>query len=394
LEPLRLNLGCGDTVLDRYHGLDGKLGDSLYPLISKDLGEIGDETCREIRASHVLEHYSHKVVADVLRHWVSKLEPGGLLRIAVPDFEKIATDYLAGREMNVQGYVFGGHYDERDYHMCGFDRELLRELLIDVGLERLHEWQSEIKDCAALEVSLNIGGYKPSAALSKCANTVAVLSAPRFGPVMHFRCASQAFARAQVPYQMMGGAYWHQIMSEVIEGQIVDPSIRYVITCDYDTVFQYEDVLELYRLAEASGADAIFPLESKRGSDHALFGIIGDDGKPVASLGAYQFARNLLPVTHGHFGLTILRAESLRTFERPWMNSTPNADGRWTDGKKDADIDFWHRWVASGRTLFLAPRIVVGHMQEMVTWPGKDMKPVYQSTYDYDVHGVPQEARR
>lgn len=361
----------------------------LYPLPDED-GSVD-----EIRASHVLEHFSHTHVALVLKHWTAKLKPGGLLRIAVPDFEKIARDYLAGKNFDVQGYTFGGHVDERDRHGCGFDRELLTELLLDCGLERLHEWTSEIQDCAALPISLNLGGYKPSAPLKHCTATVAVLSAPRFGPVMHFRCAMTAFTKARVPYQIAGGAYWHQVMSEVMESQIEDPAIRYVITCDYDTVFTFEDVLELYRLMEANPqADAIFPLESKRASDHALFGVIGKDGKPVTSIGMYQLARNLFPVSHGHFGLTILRAEKLRTFERPWMVGTPSPEGRWGHGKKDADIHFWHHWTASGRTLFLAPRVVVGHLQEVVTWPGPDLKPIYQPTNDYEEGGMPEGARR
>ena len=386
---MKLNLGSGEHSLDGYQNLDGKSGDSLYPL------SVDDASCDEIRASHILEHWSHKEVAAVLKHWVAKLAPGGLLKIAVPDFEKIARDYLDGKAFDVQGYTFGGHVDERDRHGCGFDEELLTELLLDCGLERLHKWTSEVQDCAALPVSLNIGGYKPSGPEKHCANTVAVLSAPRFGPVMHFRCANAAFGRAHVPYQIAGGAYWHQVMSEVIESQIEDQKIRYVIACDYDTVFGYADVLELYRLMEACpDADAIFPLESKRASDHALFGILGKDGKPIPSIGMYQLARNLLPVTHGHFGLTILRAEKLRTFERPWMQGTPSKEGRWGAGKKDADIDFWHHWKTTGRTLFLAPRIVVGHLQEMITWPAKDLTPIYQTIHDYDADGIPQGARR
>jgi hypothetical protein len=391
---LRLNLGSGDQLLEEFENLDGKRGDSLYPLKSGE-HEVEDASCTEIRASHVLEHFSHTEVAAVLKHWIAKLAPGGLLRVAVPDFEKIARDYLDGKPFNIQGYVFGGHVDERDRHGCGFDRELLTELFLDLGLERIHEWTSELQDCAALPVSLNLGGFKPSGPAKFCANTVAVLSAPRFGPVMHFRCASAAFGRARVPYQMAGGAYWHQVLSELLESQIEDPTIRYVIACDYDTVFGYEDVLELYRLMEACPeADAVFPLESKRASDHALFGILGKDGKPVPSIGMYQLARNLLPVSHGHFGLTILRADKLRTFERPWMNGTPNEEGRWSAGRKDADIRFWHHWKETGRTLFLTPRIVVGHLQEVVTWPGRDLKPIYQTTNDYDAGGMPQEARR
>lgn len=385
----RLNLGAGDVELADYEPRDGKKGDTLFPLPDED------GSCEEIRASHVLEHFSHTDVAAVMRNWTAKLAPGGLLRIAVPNFEKIARDYLEGKNFDVQGYTFGGHSDARDWHGCGFDRELLMELFLDCGLERLHEWTSDVQDCAALPVSLNVGGYKPSGSAKACKDTIAVLSAPRFGPVMHFRCALTAFTKARVPYQIAGGAYWHQVMSEVLEQQISDAQVRYVMTCDYDTVFSYEDVLELYRLMEAyPEADAVFPLESKRASDHALFGILGKNGKPVTSVAGYQLARNLMPVSHGHFGLTIIRAEKLRSFPRPWMLPQPSPEGRWGDGKKDADIHFWHHWTDSGRTLFLAPRVVVGHLQEMITWPGRDLKPIYQSCNDYEEGGMPEGARR
>lgn len=387
---MRLNLGAGNTVLEGYEPRDGAKGDSLYPLPDEE-GSL-----EAIRASHVLEHFSHREVSAVLAHWVAKLAPGGRLRVAVPDFEKIATAYLAGENSDIQGYLFGGHVDKRDWHGCGFDRELLVELLLDAGLERIHEWASEIKDCAALPVSLNLGGYKPSGPAKRCEGVTAVLSAPRFGPVMHFRCAFQAFSKAGgVPYSMASGAFWHQILSEVVEQQIADPDVRYVITCDYDTVFSHEDVLELYRLMEAlPEADCIFPLQSKRGGSEALFTMRSSDGERRTRVPAYELSRNVLPVATGHFGLTIFRADSLRSFPRPWMNSAPAPDGRWGDGRTDADIAFWRRWKSEGKTLFLAPRVVVGHIQEMVTWPGPDLKPIYQTHHDYDERGMPQEARR
>jgi hypothetical protein len=382
----RLNLGAGSTVLEGYEPRDAKSGDSIYPLPD------ADGSLEEIRASHVLEHVSHTEVAEVMRHWVAKLAPGGLLKIAVPNFETIARDYLEGRSGMTQGYVFGGHVDEHDWHGCGFDADLLMELMLGCGLERLHTWTSEIRDCASLPVSLNIAGYKPSGPAKRCQDTVAVLSAPRFGAVLHFRCAFQAFSKANVPYMMGSGAYWHQVLSELLETSIADESVRYVLTCDYDTVFSSADVLELYRLMEAlPNADAIFPLQSKR----------GPKGLPIfsmregeAHITTADLTRHVLPRKTGHFGLTMFRASSLRSFARPWMNSAPAKDGRWTQERTDADIQFWLNWAAAGKSLLLAPRVVVGHLQEMVTWPGRDLRPIFQTPKDYDEGGMPEGARR
>lgn len=386
----RLNLGAGDHPIEGYLNLDGAKGDTIYPL------PMDDGSVDEIRASHVLEHFSHTQVAVVLNDWVAKLAPGGVLRIAVPDFEKIARAYLEGEAEMVQGYVFGGHVDSRDWHGCGFDKDLLVELLLGCGLERLHAWTSEVEDCASLPVSLNLGGYKPSGPAAHCEATVAVLSAPRFGPVQHFRCAFQAFAKAKVPYMMFGGAYWHQVLSESLEEALQDPETRYVITCDYDTVFTYQDVLEIYRLMEAlPNADALCPLQSKRGPGGLpLFTIRGENGEKRTRLRGHELDRHVLPVSTGHFGLTIFRAGSLRSLPRPWMNSAPAADGRWGEGRTDADIQFWRHWREAGKSLLLAPRVVVGHMQEMISWPGQDLRPIYQTTKDYDTGGMPEGARR
>jgi len=386
---IRLDLGAGEAPVEGYTSIDRRNGTEVYPL------DVEDGSVDEIRASHVLEHFSHKTVTDVVNNWVAKLKPGGRLRIAVPNFEYIATEYLAGSPINIQGYLMGGHSDLNDYHGCAFDPEVLTELFLDAGLERLHPWTSEQTDCASLPVSLNLGGFKPSGPAEHCEKTTAVLSAPRYGPTIHMRYAFKAFTQAHVPYQIAGGAYWHQVLSQILEEQI-DYGSQYIITCDYDTIFTPKDVMELYRLMEAvPQADAMCALQSKRGDDGvALFGMKDDAGNMITSMPAYNMDRNVLPVSTGHFGLTIFRTESLNALPRPWMNSTPNDDGVWSDGKVDADIQFWHNWKKHGNALYLAPQVIVGHLQEMVTWPKHDMTPLFQTTSDYESNGTPQEVLR
>lgn len=380
----RLNLGAGGTDIDGFEGRDAKLGDSIFPLPDDD------DSIDEIRASHVLEHFPGGQVQEIVNHWFAKLRPGGKIKIAVPDFAFVAKEYLAGKAVNVQGYLMGGQIDEHDFHKAAFDRDNLTEVLIDAGFERLFEWRSEIEDCASLDVSLNVGGYKPSGKSVVCEQTFAALSAPRFGPIFHFRMANAAFSKAQVRYLPAGGAYWHQVLSESIEELIARDDCRYVITADYDSVFRYEDVMELYRLMEAQpNADAICPLQNKRLADHALFGLEGDRD----SIPSYYLDMNLLRIKAGHFGLTIFRADSLRNHKRPWMNATPSEDGKWGDGKMDADMDFWRRWHEAGLKLYLAPRVVIGHLQEMIAWPGRDLKPIHQSIMQYQEDGMPEGAR-
>lgn len=166
--PTKLNLGSGKHRLPGYVNLDAQWGHSIYPLCQNyalpetdSVVTLPEDGVDEIRASHVLEHFSHREIAAVLKDWVSHLKPGGVLRIAVPNFRKIAEDYLSGVPSLTQGYTMGGQTDENDFHRCLFDEASLRRLLADAGLTAIRSWESEIRDCASLPVSLNLMGTKP-----------------------------------------------------------------------------------------------------------------------------------------------------------------------------------------------------------------------------------------
>ncbi len=400
----KLNLGGGDLVMDGFTNIDRKNGKEVFPLAGVD-----DNSVDEIYASHVIEHFSHRKVSEVLNHWVAKLRPGGRIRIAVPNFKLIAEEYLAKKPFNLQGFVMGGHDDDDDFHRCILDAESLRELMMNSKLERIGHWKSEHADAASLAVSLNMQGFKPSSDVLHCADTAAVLSAPRFGPIIHMAVAIRAFAHAHVDHEIGQGAFWNQVLCKQIDRALKDESVRYVITTDYDTIFSGEDVVELYRLMEQTPeADAIASVQSKRGCVFALMGIADKDGKPRTEVNVCEFEQHLTRITTAHFGLTIFRASTLREFPKPWMVATPDSRGGWDGieegeedkdfvGKVDADIDFWYRWRDAGLTLLVANRVVVGHLEETITWPSRPDKafaPIHQRVVDFHKVGIPKEVVR
>jgi predicted SAM-dependent methyltransferase len=152
---MNLNLGGGGHNPDGFVEVDRQSGQEIYPL------PFGDGVADVIRASHCLEHFSHKVVGDVVKEWVRVLKPGGVLRIAVPDFRKIALWYAQGRnDLPLQLYLMGGQTDENDYHKTIFEHGLLKQVMEDAGLENIRHWTSELEDNASWEVSLNLEGTK------------------------------------------------------------------------------------------------------------------------------------------------------------------------------------------------------------------------------------------
>ncbi len=387
--PVRLHLGSGNIHLSGFTNIDRKNGGEAYPL------QHASDSVEEIVASHVLEHFSHKDVGAVLSNWVRVLKPGGKIRLAVPDFKKLNELYLEGAPVNIIGYVMGGHTDSDDRHGCLFDFDNLTELMTKCGLERIGPWVSDVPGCSQDELSLNLQGFKPTGPARTVKGVVGCGSTPRFGPLLHPKCIERASFALGVDFRTDQSCFWHQELSEKIESALEDPTCDYVLTFDFDTVFSPDDILELYRLMQARpDADAIFPLQSKRGCDNVLASLTAPDGRYRTSSSEEELNYNLLPANTGHFGLTMLRADSMRKFPRPWMVPEPNKEGRWSNGHTDADIDFWKRFRAAGFSCFLAPRIVVGHLEEVVKWPGKDLRPVYQDTRDYVEHGIPAEVER
>ena len=80
----------------------------------------------------------------VLREWHRVLEPGGLLRLSVPDFAACAKLYyeegLQTGLTGLVGLVVGGQRDEYDFHGMIFDKELLSKSLLEVGFKSVHYW--------------------------------------------------------------------------------------------------------------------------------------------------------------------------------------------------------------------------------------------------------------
>lgn len=216
---MKLNLGSGRSILPGYVNVDRcyeRITD--YPqgttTINGEVFPLGyaDNTCDEIRASHVLEHIGFRSTMAVIEEWVRVLQPGGILKIAVPDFEWIARRYVgmitpgcdhadfehvadnssAGiytdwcpqcgatrwvseddpwqypfrfvrheADVNVTGYLMGGQTYADNFHKAIFDRRGLTAAMEAAGLVGVCEWTSDADDCSALEVSLNLQGMKP-----------------------------------------------------------------------------------------------------------------------------------------------------------------------------------------------------------------------------------------
>lgn len=381
---MKLDLGAGTISPEGFTPLGNVNGTGIYPL------PYADASVDCVRASHVLEHFPHKQIPDVLKEWTRVLKPGGELKIAVPNFEWIAENYVAGQPINTQGYVMGGQVDEADFHKATFDKRFLANQLAAAGLMLVKEWKSELQDCASLPVSLNLCGTKP---FTPEMSVSAVMSMPRLAFTDNLFSAIEALPPLNVKLRKHTGAYWSQCIERVIEETLEEDKPDAILTLDYDTLFSKRDASMLIQLMCCHPeADAIAAMQSGRGKDLPLFTIRADDGKNASQIAAEEFEPNLTKVSTAHFGLTLMRTEKFKALPKPWFQDVPAPDQTWGDGRRDADISFWDKWGAAGNSLYIANRVPIGHLELMVMWPGKDLRAVYQPIGDFRANGISKDA--
>jgi predicted SAM-dependent methyltransferase len=180
---LKLHLGCGnkDFGEDWIH-IDG----SDYPHIEwHDITDLPfeDDTVDLIYASHVFEYFDRQEAVDVLKEWRRVLKKGGILRLAVPDFETCAKLYVSGEyPLDRFSSMFYGKWKLSDdltvYHKTVYDLESLEKVLLDNDFDcvKLWDWRdtchSQFDDYSqaylphmdkenGVLISLNVQAQKP-----------------------------------------------------------------------------------------------------------------------------------------------------------------------------------------------------------------------------------------
>ena len=105
-----LNLGCGSRYDNTWTNIDFVSSNSN--VIAHNL--VSGIPCEEnsfdvVYHSHVLEHFTKDDGNKFLMECYRVLKPGGIIRIAVPDLERIAKEYLKNLEQALKGDIDAMH---------------------------------------------------------------------------------------------------------------------------------------------------------------------------------------------------------------------------------------------------------------------------------------------
>ena len=156
----KLNLGCGDKLINGYINVD---------LVTERAGVTPDVNCDirkltvfdtdyadEILAVHVIEHFWRWEVEDILAEWVRVLKPNGKLILECPNLISACEEFLkdpeAGSSPNQKGqktmWAFYGDPRWRDplmVHRWGYTPKSLATIMNSAGLSQLKQEPAQFK---------------------------------------------------------------------------------------------------------------------------------------------------------------------------------------------------------------------------------------------------------
>jgi predicted SAM-dependent methyltransferase len=175
-----VHLGCGVVNHPKFINVDTCDWPHVHYVQSvKRLNRFHDNSVDLIYCCHCLEHISHVEVPMVLREWRRVLKPSGILRLSVPDFDRILKIYADNDRLieAIERQLFGGQDYTDNFHNSVYNRKHLEKLLSSAGFRNIREWQPSSDELTTFNdwsakpvvafgksypISLNLEGEKPA----------------------------------------------------------------------------------------------------------------------------------------------------------------------------------------------------------------------------------------
>lgn len=160
---IKLHLGCGKRNFgDSWIHIDQAEFDHIkYKSVT--LLEFENSTVDLIYTAHMFEYFDREVGDKVLLEWFRVLKPGGILRIAVPDFGAMIDLYNTGEYKldDFLGPLFGKmqQNDNVIYHKTTYDFTSLQLLLEKCGFQNVHRY--DWKDTEHAHIDDHSQAYLP-----------------------------------------------------------------------------------------------------------------------------------------------------------------------------------------------------------------------------------------
>lgn len=154
MEKVYLNLGCWHREIPGWIHVDlCDMPHIDFKTNINDLSMFEDNSVDLIYSSHSFEYFDVKEAPDVLKEWHRVLKPGGVLRLAVPDFDSLINLYTLTGDINkILGPLFGRMEIETKssktmlFHKTTYTLRSMKDLLESSGFGNIHryDWKETI----------------------------------------------------------------------------------------------------------------------------------------------------------------------------------------------------------------------------------------------------------
>jgi SAM-dependent methyltransferase len=175
MKNIKLNLGCGDKILDGYINVDvaneraGKQPDIVCDI--RKLSVFEDDYCEEILSVHVFEHFWRWEVENILKEWMRVLKPGGKLILECPNLQAACEAFLRDPDLSAlpgpEGqrtmWVLYGDPRWQDplmVHRWGYTPKSLAQVLFNCGFTDIKQEPAQFKLREPRD--MRITGIKPT----------------------------------------------------------------------------------------------------------------------------------------------------------------------------------------------------------------------------------------
>lgn len=139
---IKFNVGCGPRNWPDWYNVDANGMDHIHSA-DVTLRYQPNNYIDLLYSSHLISYFSRQDFEQVLSLWFRKIKPGGILRIATPDFNKLSTLYHTGVEFEkIKGPLFGQMRMGNDtiHHKICYDEKALTNILVEAGFENIQRY--------------------------------------------------------------------------------------------------------------------------------------------------------------------------------------------------------------------------------------------------------------
>lgn len=349
---------------------------------------VAAETLDSIDMGQIMDLIPSDKALEVLKNAERVLRPFGTLRMIVTDFDFVCDAYKNGT-------------GDPEATLCGtgvlnssiYNRTKVSELVNHAGFEIISAadgsltWKPEPH-------SIGITARKKRRAMPKIPfdDVHAIMSLPRVSWTETFAKTLEVASQLQMKFTKSTGVFWSQSLERMMSGIVKENGCKYILTIDYDSIFDARDVIRLWQVMEDnSDIAALCPMQIGRDRSEMLLNMVDENGKSIQTAPVEFFYRDAIDIKNGHFGLTLIRVDALKDFPHPWFLGVPNEEGKWEERRTDDDIYFWHKMRAAGKRVCATPKVRIGHLQCVITWPKDDFSLVHQYVGKFHDDGRPAE---